>query len=66
MSAWAQWDLRGEEPEREPGQGGGGGGFGGNQAPQAEPGAYRIMLSVNGEELSTTITVLEDIWLGQR
>ena len=62
-----QWDLRGEEPEDEEGGGGGGGGFGGgNQAPQAEPGVYRVTLSVNGEELSSAVTVLEDIWLGQR
>ena len=61
-------DSRGNEPPPLEGGGGfGGGGFGGgNQAPLAEPGVYRVTLSVNGDEYSTTVTVLEDIWLDQR
>ena len=63
-----EWDSRGNEPPPLEGGGGfGGGGFGGgNQAPLAEPGVYRVTLSVNGDEYSTTVTVLEDIWLDQR
>ena len=70
-----QWDLRGNRPERQPGQGrrgggrrgGGRGGFGGaDRGPLAEPGVYGVKLSVNGRELSSTVTVLEDIWMGQR
>jgi photosystem II stability/assembly factor-like uncharacterized protein len=59
-----RWDLRGEAPEA--GQGGGGGGSGGNRAPVAEPGVYRVTLSVAGREYTTTVTVLKDHWLGQR
>jgi len=58
-----RWDLRGERPR---GSGGGGGGFGRNQAPVAEPGVYRVTLSVGGQEYSTTVEVLEDRWLDQR
>jgi photosystem II stability/assembly factor-like uncharacterized protein len=60
-----QWDLRGN-----PRQGGarqGFGGFGqGNRGPLADPGLYRVTLSVDGEEHSETVTVLEDVWLSQR
>ena len=58
-----EWDSRGNQPP--PPEGGGGFG-GGNQAPLAEPGVYRVTLSVNGDEYITTVTVLEDIWLDQR
>ncbi len=58
-----EWDSRGNQPP--PPEGGGGFG-GGNQAPLAEPGVYRVTLSVNGDEYTTTVTVLEDIWLDQR
>jgi len=62
-----QWDLRGEQPERpQGGGGGGGGGFGGNRAPVATPGVYRVELAVNGATYSTTVRVLSDHWLGQR
>jgi hypothetical protein len=60
-----QWNLRGEPEERE-GGGGGFGGFGGaNQGPLAEPGVYRVTLTAGGEERSTTVRVLEDIWMGR-
>jgi photosystem II stability/assembly factor-like uncharacterized protein len=63
-----QWDLRGNEPEEEEEVGGGpGGGFGrGRRAPVAEPGLYRVTLTVNGQEFGGTIRVLEDIWMNQR
>ena len=51
-----QWNLRGESQ-------GGGGGFGGNQGPDAAPGVYRVVLEVNGRERSTTVRVVEDVWL---
>ncbi|MEJ2204354.1 MAG: hypothetical protein P8170_09605 [Gemmatimonadota bacterium] len=56
-----QWNLRGD-PREEEGQGGGG--FGGNQAPRAEPGTYRVTLTVNGRSYDQLVSVLEDLWLG--
>jgi len=61
-----QWDLRGERPRQGGGGGGGGGGFGGNQAPVAAPGTYRVTLSVGGQDYTTTVRILADHWLGQR
>ena len=60
-----QWNLRGNPRE---GSGGGGFGFGGGGrgGPTAEPGLYRVSLSVDGRELETTVTVLEDVWMGER
>ena len=58
-----QWDLRGEEPDEGEGQGGFGGGRG---APRAEPGIYGVKLTVDGEELSATVRVLEDTWMQER
>ncbi len=58
-----QWDLRGEVPEEE--EEGESGFGGGNDAPLAEPGVYGVALSVDGKERSSTVTVLEDIWMGQ-
>ena len=57
-----QWDLRGNVPEDAPA--GGGFGFGGPQAPVAGPGVYRVTLTVDGEEFSRLVTVLEDVWMG--
>ena len=54
-----QWDLRGNVPEEATG-----GGFGGPQAPVAEPGLYRVTLTVDGEEFSEMVTVVEDVWMG--
>ena len=58
-----QWDLEGNMPEDAPA--GGGGGFGGPQAPVAEPGVYRVTLTVDGEEMTQTVRVLEDGWMGE-
>jgi hypothetical protein len=59
-----QWDLRGDRPEN--GQQGGGGFGRGNQGPMAEPGVYRVTLSVNGQSLDRNVTVLADIWMNMR
>jgi photosystem II stability/assembly factor-like uncharacterized protein len=55
-----QWDLRAESQ----GGGRGGGGFGGG-APTAAPGVYRVTLSVGRTQHSTTVQVLEDIWMNR-
>ena len=60
-----QWNLRGNPRQRQ-GGGFGGGGGGGRQGPMAEPGLYRVSLSVDGREFETTVTVLEDAWMDQR
>lgn len=58
-----QWNLRGDRPEN--GQQGGGGGFGGgNQGPMAQPGIYKVTLTVNGQSYERNVTVLEDMWMG--
>ena len=31
----------------------------------AEPGVYRVRLTVDGEEFSRLVTVLEDVWMGE-
>jgi len=61
-----QWDLRGNA--REGGRGGraGGGGFGRFRAPEAHPGVYRITVSVDGHDYTTTVNVLADAWLNER
>ena len=58
-----QWDLEGNPPEDAPA--GGGGGFGGPQAPVAEPGVYRATLTVDGEEFTQLVSVVEDVWMGE-
>jgi hypothetical protein len=55
-----RWNLRGDRPEQQSGSG-----FGGNQAPVADPGTYRVTLTVNGQAYSRLVTVLEDIWMGR-
>jgi hypothetical protein len=49
------------------GGGGGGGGFGGfGGAPQGallEPGAYFVRLTVGGQVLTSSVNILEDIWM---
>ncbi len=55
-----QWDLRGNMPEEATG-----GGFGGPQAPVAGPGLYRVTLTVDGEEFTEMVTVVEDVWMGE-
>jgi hypothetical protein len=62
-----QWNLRGNRPPRQPGHGGGGGGFGGrNLGPMAQPGMYRVTLTVDGHDYSRLVEVLEDRWVGER
>ena len=62
-----RWDLRGNRREGPPGGGGGGFQFGGGgQGPMAEPGLYRVTLTVDGREFGTTVRVLEDVWMDQR
>ena len=62
-----RWDLRGERPQTDGGRGRGRGGFGrgGNQGPPAQPGIFRVQLTVDGDDYSTTVRVLEDIWLAR-
>ena len=50
-----QWNLRGDVR-----------GDGGGSGPVASPGVYRVELSVDGDDYRTTVTVLEDVWLGAR
>ena len=53
-----RWNLRGNRRGGPPG----GGGFqfgGGGQGPMAQPGVYRVTLTVNGEEHSRTVRVLD-------
>ena len=38
---------------------------GGPQAPVAEPGVYRVTLTVDGEGFTQLVTVLEDVWMGE-
>jgi photosystem II stability/assembly factor-like uncharacterized protein len=45
------------------GRGGGGGGFGGGASSLLEPGTYMVRLIVGGQTLTTSVTVLEDIWM---
>jgi photosystem II stability/assembly factor-like uncharacterized protein len=49
------------------GGGGGSGGFGGFGAPAVgplvEPGTYMVRLTVGGQTLTSSVTVLEDIWM---
>jgi len=66
-----QWNLRGDPPEGAAagggrGGGGGGGGRGGGQGPTATAGVYTVQLTVGGESYYSTVTVLEDIWMGQK
>jgi len=45
------------------GGGGGFGGFGGGAGALVEPGAYMVRLTVGGQTLTSSVTVLEDIWM---
>jgi hypothetical protein len=60
-----QWNLRGNPPPRQEGQGGGGGGGGGGQqqGPLAEPGVYRVTLTVGGRDYTRTVVVEDDRWM---
>lgn len=43
--------------------GGGGGGFGAAQGPLLAPGSYMVRVTAGGQTLTTSVDVLEDIWL---
>jgi hypothetical protein len=47
------------------GGGGGGGGFGGGapQGPLLTPGTYMVRLTVGGKTLTTSVDILDDIWM---
>jgi hypothetical protein len=59
-----QWNLRGDPPERPAGAPAG---FGGQrQGAAAEPGLYRVTLTVGGQSHTADVEVLEDRWLNER
>jgi hypothetical protein len=45
------------------GGGGGGFGFGAPLGPLVEPGTYMVRLTAGGQTLTSSVTVLEDIWM---
>jgi len=65
-----QWNLRGDPPQQEEGaqaqQGGGRGGGGQRQGPAVDAGTYLVTLTVAGMEMTRSIVVEADIWMGQR
>jgi hypothetical protein len=42
---------------------GGGGGFGGGGAGPVEPGVYMVKLTVGDKTYTSSVNVLEDIWM---
>ena len=58
-----QWNQRSNPPPAGRGRGGRGGGRGGRQGQLAQPGVYNVTLTVNGEEYTTTLQVLQDDWM---
>lgn len=58
-----QWNQRSNPPPAGPGRGGRGGGRRGRQGQLAQPGVYNVTLTVNGEEYTTTLQVLQDDWM---
>ncbi|MEX0893082.1 MAG: hypothetical protein WEB88_13020 [Gemmatimonadota bacterium] len=57
-----QWDLR-EDPEEEEEQSGR---RGPQRGPEVDAGSYVVTLSVNGQEQSRSVAVIEDVWMDQR
>jgi hypothetical protein len=45
------------------GGGGGFGGFGGGFGPLVSPGVYMVKLTVGDKTASSSVTVLEDVWM---
>ena len=45
------------------GGGGGGFGFGPPQGPLLAPGSYMVRLTAGGQTLTTSVDLLEDVWL---
>ena len=65
-----QWDLRPDPDEGRggqgaAGQGGRGGGRGGGGAPVA-PGTYIVTMTAAGSSVKKPVTVLRDVWMGER
>jgi len=63
------WNLTAQAAEGQGqgrGGGGGGGGRGGGGGQAVEPGTYVVSLEANGQKYSKSVTVLEDVWFGQR
>ena len=50
-----QWDMRANPPEPQE--------TGGGRGEMVAPGTYRVTLSVDGEEQSNRVQVLEDVWM---
>jgi hypothetical protein len=72
LNRW-QWDLCSTPIAAPPtgGRGGGGGGFGGGGCQgggrMAQPGVYKVSVSVGGKEIGAhNFKVLEDIWLNEK
>ncbi len=63
-----QWDLRGDPPAQPAAaaQGGGRGGGGQRRGPPVELGTYLVTLEVGGMEMTRSIVVEPDIWMGQK
>ena len=68
-----QWNLRGDPPPQPEGaeqaaggRGGGRGGGGQRQGPAVDAGTYLVTLEVGGMELTRSIVVEPDIWMGQK
>jgi photosystem II stability/assembly factor-like uncharacterized protein len=61
-----EWNLRSNPPPAPQGQQVGGGFGGGNQGQLAEPGIYRVTLSVAGRDYVQDVVVLEDVWMMER
>jgi len=67
-----QWNLTADPPPQEEGAaqaaGGRGGGRGGGQrsGPDVDAGTYLVTLAVGGMEMTRSIMVERDIWMGQR
>jgi hypothetical protein len=62
------WNLTAQPPQGQgqgAGRGGGGRGGGGGGQP-VEPGTYIVTLEANGQRISKSVTVLEDLWLSQK
>ena len=60
------WNLTAQPPQGQgAGRGGGGRGGGGGGQP-VEPGTYIVTLEANGQRISKSVTVLEDLWVSQK
>jgi len=60
-----QWNLRSDPPEPEEGEEAGQRGGRQRQGPPVEPGTYLVTLEVGGVEMTRSILVEKDIWMGE-